>query len=89
MANYASLLREHVTLKYRSLDRIFLQAYVPKLQTVGQVCIFLRWVRKFKIPSSAAFGQISKAYEKAVHKYAADNDIPVVRYNISKSMAKH
>src|SRR5437868_1688531 len=24
------------------------QAYVPKLQSVGQVCIFLRWQRKFR-----------------------------------------
>ena len=58
----AALLRDHVTLKCRSIDRIFLQAYVPKLQSVGQVCIFLRWQRKFKFPSSAAFGQIGEAY---------------------------
>jgi hypothetical protein len=35
MADYATLLRDHVTLTCRSIDRIFLQAYVPKLQTVG------------------------------------------------------
>ncbi len=65
MADCATLLRDHVTLKCRSIDRIFLQAYVPKLQSVGQVCIFLRWQRKFKIPSSAAFGQMGKAYVKS------------------------
>jgi hypothetical protein len=37
MADYATLLRDHVTLQYRSIDRIFLQADVPKLQSVGQV----------------------------------------------------
>ena len=35
MADYAALLRDHVTLQYRSIDRIFLQAYVPRLQSVG------------------------------------------------------
>ena len=35
MTDYATLLRDHVTLKVRSIDRIFLQAYVPNLQTVG------------------------------------------------------
>jgi hypothetical protein len=35
MADYATLLRDHVTLQYRSIDRILLQAYVPKLQSVG------------------------------------------------------
>jgi hypothetical protein len=41
MADYATLLRDRVTLTCRSIDRIFLQAYVPKLQSVGQVCLFL------------------------------------------------
>ncbi len=30
MADYASLLQDHVTLTCRCIDRIFLQAYVPK-----------------------------------------------------------
>jgi hypothetical protein len=80
MADYTTLLRDHVTLKCRSIDRIFLQGYVPKLQTVGYVCTFLRWQKKFKIPSSAAFGKIGDAYVKAIHKFAEDNKIPVVHF---------
>ena len=80
MADYATLLRDHVTLQYRSIDRIFLQAYVPKLQSVGQVCTFLRWQRNFKIPSSAAFGQIGDAYVKAIHRFAEEHHIPVVKF---------
>jgi len=53
MADYATLLRDHVTLTCRSVDRIFLQAYVPKLQCVGGVCQFLYWQKGFGIPSSA------------------------------------
>jgi len=60
MTDYGALLRDHVTLRCRSIDPIFLQAYVPKLQTVGLVFTFLRWQRKFKIPSSAAFGKIGE-----------------------------
>src|SRR5437867_4169558 len=78
MIDYATLLRDHVTLKCGSIDRIFLQAYVPKLQSVGQVCTFLRWQRKFKIPSSAAFGKIGDAYVKAIHKYAEEHQTPVL-----------
>ena len=80
MTNYATLLRDHVTLKCRSIDRIFLQAYIPQLQSVGQVCKFLRWVRNFKIPSSAAFGKIGDAFVKSVHKFAQENNIPVVYF---------
>jgi hypothetical protein len=61
MTSYAALLRDRVTLKCRCIDRIFLQAYVPKMQTVGHVCTFLRWQWKFTIPSSAAFGKIGDA----------------------------
>lgn len=43
MTDYATLLRDHVTIEVRSIDRVFLQAYVPNLQTVGLVCRFPRW----------------------------------------------
>ena len=62
MAEYATLLRDHITLTCRSIDRIFLPAYVPKLQSVGQVCLFLHRQRGFPIPSSAAFGHIGETY---------------------------
>jgi hypothetical protein len=80
MADYMTLLRDHTTLKCRSLDRIFLQAYVPKLQTVGQVCTFLRWQRRFPIPSSAAFGKIGDGYVQAVHRFAKQQHIPIIRF---------
>jgi hypothetical protein len=80
MTDYSSLLREHVTLKCRCLDRIFLQAYVPNLQTVGLVCRFLRWQKGFKIPSSAIFGKIGDGYVRAIHRYAKKHNIPVIRF---------
>src|SRR6266571_3150110 len=80
MADYATLLRDHVTLTCRSVDRIFLQAYVPKLQTVGWVCQYLRWQRGFVLPSSAAFGQIGRGFTAEVDRYAAEHGIPVVHF---------
>lgn len=80
MADYSTLLQDHVTLTCRSFDRIFLQAYVPKLQAVGQVCKFLRWQRGFRIPSSAAFGKIGDGYVKAIHQFAKQHKIPIVRF---------
>src|SRR6266571_6076418 len=77
MADYATLLRDQVRLTCRSVDRIFLQAYVPRLQSLGMVCQFLRWQRGFPIPSSAAFGKIGAAYSGEVHRFAKENGIPV------------
>jgi hypothetical protein len=80
MADYATLLRDHVTLTCRSVDRIFLQAYVPKLQTVGWVCQFLRWQRGYEIPSSAAFGRIGEAYVREIYRFAKAHGVPVYRF---------
>ena len=88
MADYATLLRDHVTLKCRSIDRILLQAFVPKLQTAGYVCRFLRWQRGFKIPSSAAFGKIGEAYIKRIRHFAKANNIPVVRFEKGQNKEK-
>jgi hypothetical protein len=55
MADYPTLLRDHVTLTRWSIDRSC-WGYVPKLPIVGWVCQLLRGERGFKTPSSAAFG---------------------------------
>src|SRR5438132_7363254 len=80
MADYATLLRDHVTLGVRSIDRIFLQAYVPKLQSVGLVCRFLNRQRGYKIPSSAAFGQLGARYVAAIERWAKAEGIPIRRF---------
>ena len=80
MPDYATLLRDHVTLKVRSIDRIFLQAYIPQLQSVGQVCTFLRWQRGFHVPSSAAFGRIGEQYVRDIERFAESHCVPLVQF---------
>jgi hypothetical protein len=60
VATIASLLRDHVTLRVRSVDRLFLQAYVPRLMTSFQVVRFLL-DRGYPIPSPALLGRIGRA----------------------------
>ena len=88
MSHYATLLRDQVTLKIRSIDRIFLQAYVPRLQTVGLVCQCLRWQRNFPIPSSAAFGRIGDQYLKAIDHFAEQPKIPRVEFEKGQTKRK-
>lgn len=80
MADYATLLRDHVSLEVRCVDRFFLQGYIPKLQSGGMVCKFLRWQRHFPIPSSAAFGKIGDAYVKDIQAFAKANGLEVVHF---------
>jgi hypothetical protein len=79
MATIASLLRDRVSLQVKSVDRIFLAGYIPKLQSEGQVVRFLL-DRGFPIPSPAALGKISQAYVRALHRFAARNRVPMVHF---------
>ena len=84
MATIRSLLRDHVTLQVRSVDRIYLQAYVPKLMSDGQVVRFLL-DRGFPIPSPALLGKIGQRYTAAIERFAARNSIPIVRFQRGES----
>ena len=79
MATIASVLRERVTLAVRSVDRIFVAGFVPRLQCEGQVVRFLL-DRGYPIPSPAALGKIGQAYTRAIERFAAKQQIPVVRF---------
>jgi hypothetical protein len=58
MPNVHELIRDHVTLSIRCLDRLYLHAYMPKLQTSGGLCYFLRDHLGHPIPSPALFTPI-------------------------------
>jgi hypothetical protein len=79
VATISSLLADHVTLQVRSVDRLFFQGYVPRLQTQFQVIRFLL-DRGFPIPSPAVLGRIGREYVSAVERFVVEHEIPVVRF---------
>ena len=79
MATISSLLAEHVTLQVRSVDRLFFQGYVPRLQTQFQVIRFLL-DRGFPIPSPVVLGRIGRQYMRAVENFIVARGIPRVRF---------
>ena len=75
----ATLLRDHTTLTCRSIDRVFLQAYVPKLQTTGLVARFCLG-RGYRYPSSAALGKIGDRFVEDLERAAKETGIPVIHF---------
>jgi hypothetical protein len=69
-----------VALDLECLDRIYLNAYVPNLQVGGQVVSFLTQHLGNPIPSPAIFEKIGTAFRAAVARFAADEQVPVVRF---------
>ena len=51
--NIHTIIRQHVSLEVRCIDRVYLHAYMPKLQTSGGLCYFLHDHLGYPVPSPA------------------------------------
>jgi len=70
----------HVSLDISCVDRLYLNGYVPGLQTPGGVVYFLHDVRGHPIASPALFEQIGSVFRARMRAWAAENEIPVLRF---------
>jgi hypothetical protein len=71
----------HVALDIECLDRIYLNAYVPILQSSGQVVAFLTQHLGCPIPSPALFDKIGQKFRRSVASFAEANGIPWVKFS--------
>ena len=62
------------------LDRVYLNAYVPILQSSGQVVAFMTQHLGLPIPSPALFDKIGQRFRRAVDSFAEANHIPWVKF---------
>src|SRR5688572_24352135 len=79
MPNVAELIKAHVTLTVDCVDRLYLNGYVPRLQTAGGVVGFLL-ERGQKIPSPAVLGQITEAFKRGLRAWADERGIPWLEF---------
>ncbi len=80
MPNVHELIRDHVTLSIRCLDRLYLHAYLPKLQTSGGLCYFLRDHLGHPIPSPALFASMLDRFVGAIKTYATTQGVPLIPF---------
>ena len=71
----------HVVLDIECLDRVYLNAYVPILQSSGQVVAFMTQHLGMPIPSPALMEKISTRFRRAVESFASANGISWVRFS--------
>lgn len=76
----AVILREHVTLEVESIDRMYLNVYVPQLQTERGVVAFFRYHRGHPFASSALMEPISKTFIRALETFAAREQVPLLTF---------
>jgi hypothetical protein len=80
MPNIADIIRHHVSLEVRCIDRLYLHAYVPTLQTSGGLCYFLREHLGHPIPSPALFTPMRERFRAAATAFVERHGVPVVKF---------
>ncbi len=80
MPNVAEIIREHVTLEVKCVDRLYLNGYVPRLQSSGGVVTFLTGARGRTIPSPAVFGEITTAFKTRLRAWCQARGIPWIEF---------
>jgi hypothetical protein len=74
------VLREHVVLETESIDRMYLNAYVPQLQSVGGVVGYLHAHKGQRFASTTALAPMTDAFVQAVERFAKQHKVDVVHF---------
>ena len=80
LRSVAEVLKEHVTLKVKGIDRMYLNVYQPRLQTDRGVAAFFRFHRGATFASSALMDPISKSFIAAVDCFVRREQIPLITF---------
>jgi hypothetical protein len=80
MPNVAEIIREHVTLDVKCVDRLYLNGYIPRLQSEGGVVAFLRQAGGRAVPSPAIFGAITDSFKARLRAWCARQQIPWIDF---------
>jgi hypothetical protein len=84
VSTVASLLAEHVSFRLASVDRIGVAGYVPSLQHEGGLVRFLlhraALMGTAKIPSPALLGHNHERLTRALDRFVAERELPLIRF---------
>ncbi len=78
--NVAELIRDHVVLEVESLDRLYLNGYVPGLQSEGGFVHFVRSHLGYPIASTAVIAPMTEAFVRSIERFAQERRIDVVAF---------
>ena len=79
--NLSELLEEKVTLDVDGIDRLYLNAYQPMLQTGGGVSAFFRHHRGAVVASTTLMAPMSQGFVDAIQRFTKDNELEMVHFH--------
>jgi hypothetical protein len=78
--NVAEILQNHVTFELEAIDRMYLNAYVPSLQTGGGVVYFLKTQLGVRVPSTAMVAPMRERFVEAIERFVEREGIDLVTF---------
>jgi hypothetical protein len=76
----ADVLRDHVVLEYEAIDRMYLNVYVPHLQTVGATVGYLRVHHGQRFASTTAVAPMTDAFVGNIEEFVAAEDLDLIAF---------
>jgi hypothetical protein len=78
--NVAEILNHHVTFELEAIDRMYLNAYVPSLQTGGGIVYFLKTQLGVRVPSTVMVAPMSERFVTAIERFVATEGVDLVTF---------
>ena len=78
--NVAEILTNHVTFELEAIDRMYLNAYVPSLQTGGGFVWFVKTQLGARVPSTMMVAPMSQRFVAAIEHFVAVQGIDLVTF---------
>ena len=76
----ADVLDKHVVLEVESIDRMYLNAIVPRLQIVEGALRFIRQQRRAKVASTNAVEPMTRNFVQAIEQFVREHQIPMMSF---------
>jgi hypothetical protein len=76
----AEVLREHVELEVEAIDRMYLNVYVPHLQSVGAVVGYPRVHRSQRFAPTTAVTPMTEAFVRNIDQFVNDEGVDLVTF---------
>jgi len=76
----AEVLNHHVVLETESIDRMYLNVIVRRLQILEGALHFIRHQRKAKVLSTNAVEPMTRAFVQAIEQFVKDHQIPLITF---------
>src|SRR5258708_27413168 len=78
--NVAEILTNHVTFELEAIDRMYLNAYVPSLQTGGGFVWFVKTQLGARVPSTTMVAPMSARFVQAIERFVATEALDLVTF---------